>query len=84
MSLSLCTHNVKKSKKMVGNVICAHHEIRSYDAICAAQIVANEVVPYILQGGYDEQALLQLAAWCGAVSLAGAVAGLIYFSRCDV
>jgi hypothetical protein len=41
-------------------------------------------LPYILQGAYDLDALLQLAGWCALVSAIGALSGLIYFSRCDV
>jgi hypothetical protein len=32
---------------MIGNLICAQHDVRSHHSIFAAQIIGNEVMPLI-------------------------------------
>ena len=41
-------------------------------------------LPYILRGHFDMEGLTRLMIGCGAVSLAAALAGLVYFSRRDI
>lgn len=45
---------------------------------------ALQYLPNILRGNYDPDALSQLIGWCGGVSVAVAVVGMIAFARRDV